>query len=327
MPTIDIHAHWYPEEWLRLFEKEGPKEGARLERTPKGFTIRTERITNAFDEEFVNLELRLQGMRRQGVDMQALSLTTPMVNWASPGFGLALAQAYNDAASAAHARHPDKFIGLAMLPMQAPELALKELARCASLPGMRGVYLATNINGADLDDKRFWDVYAKAEALGWPLFLHPVDTIGRERTTRYYLKNLLGNPYDTGVAAASLVFGGVLDAFPKLEVNLPHAGGTFPWLIGRLDHGTKVRPELKHMKRMPSEYLRRFSYDTIGHDDRINTALVRLVGADRVLLGTDYCFDMGLTDPVATIARIEGLTDEQRGQIKGGTAARLLRLT
>lgn len=327
MRTIDIHAHWYPEEWLKLFEKDGPKEGARLERTPKGYTVRTERITNAFDDEFVSLDLRLQGMRRQGVDMHALSLTAPMVYWASAGLGLALSQAYNDAASAAHLRHPEQFVGLAMLPMQAPDLALAELERCATLPGMRGLYVATNINGADPDEKRFWDIYAKAEQLGWTVYLHPVDTIGRERTTRYYLKNLLGNPYDTGVAAASLIFGGVMDAFPKLEVNLPHAGGTFPWLIGRLDHGTKVRPELKHMKRMPSEYLRRFSYDTIGHDDRINLNLVRLVGADRVLLGSDYCFDMGLTDPVATVARIGGLTEAERDQIKGGTAARLLRLT
>ena len=326
MRTIDIHAHWYPEEWLKLFEKDAPKEGARLERGPKGYTIRTERITNAFDEEFVNLELRLKGMRRQGVDLHALSLTAPMVYWASAGLGLALSQAYNDAASAAHLRQPEKFVGLAMLPMQAPELALKELERCAKLPGMRGLYVATNINGADLDEKRFWDVYARAEELGWTMYLHPVDTIGHERTTRYYLKNLLGNPYDTGVAAASLIFGGVLDAFPKLEVNLPHAGGTFPWLIGRLDHGTKMRPELKHMQRMPSEYLRRFSYDTIGHDNRINSNLVRLVGADRVLLGSDYCFDMGLTDPVATVARIEGLSDADRDMIKGGTAARLLRL-
>ena len=327
MRTIDIHAHWYPEEWLKLFETEGPKEGARLERTAKGYTVRTERISNAFDDEFVDLDLRLQGMRLQGVDVHALSLTAPMVYWASAGLGLALSQAYNDAASAAHLRHPEQFVGLAMLPMQAPQLALAELERCAKLPGMRGLYVATNINGADLDEKRFWDIYAKAEALGWTVYLHPVDTIGRERTTRYYLKNLLGNPYDTGVAAASLIFGGVLDAFPKLEVNLPHAGGTFPWLIGRLDHGTRVRPELKHMQRLPSEYLRRFSYDTIGHDDRINSNLVRLVGADRVLLGTDYCFDMGLTDPVATVARIEGLTEAERDQITGGTAARLLQLT
>jgi aminocarboxymuconate-semialdehyde decarboxylase len=326
MPTIDIHAHWYPPEWLKLFERDGPKEGARLERKGKGYLIRTETISNAFDDEFVDLGLRLEGMRRQRVDLHALSLTAPMVYWASPGLGLALAQTWNDAASAAHAKHPERFVGLAMLPMQAPERALAELERCAKLPGMKGLYLATNVNGADLDEKRFWDVYAKAEELGWTVFLHPVDAIGRERTTRYYLKNLLGNPYDTGVAAAHLVFGGVLDAFPKLEVNLPHAGGTFPWLIGRLDHGTRVRAELKHMKRMPSQYLRRFTYDTIGHDDRINSALVRLVGADRVTLGSDYCFDMGLTDPVATVDRIASLSEEDKASIKGTTAARLLRL-
>jgi aminocarboxymuconate-semialdehyde decarboxylase len=326
MRTIDIHAHWYPEAWLRLFEKDGPKEGATLERGAGRYTIRTERITNAFDEEFVSVEKRLAGMKRQGVDLQALSLTAPMVNWASAGFGLALAQAYNDSASAAHLKHPQQLVGLAILPMQSPEAAVRELERCAKLPGMRGMYLATNVNGANLDEKRFWEVYAKAEELGWTIFLHPVDTIGAERTTRFYLKNLLGNPYDTGVAAASLVFGGVMDAFPKLEVNLPHAGGAFPWLIGRMDHGTRVRAELKHMKRPPSEYLRRFTYDTIGHDDRINSALVKLVGADRVTLGSDYCFDMGLTDPVATVARIEGLKDNERAQILGATALRLLGL-
>jgi aminocarboxymuconate-semialdehyde decarboxylase len=258
--------------------------------------------------------------------VHALSLTAPMVYWASPGFGLALAQAYNDAASAAHRQHPARFVGLAMVPMQAPELALGELERAARLPGMRGLYLATHVNGANLDEKRFWDIYAKAEELGWPVFLHPIDTIGRERTSHYYLRNLLGNPYDTGVAAASLVFGGVLDAFPKLEVNLPHAGGTFPWLIGRLDHGTKVRRELAHMKALPSTYLRRFTYDTIGHNDEINTNLIRMVGADRVILGSDYCFDMGLADPLGDIERLDTLTAEERELITGRTAARLLRL-
>jgi len=327
MRVVDIHAHWYPREWLKLIERDGPKEGAKLERAPNGaYRIHTERVVNAFDERFVDLENRLSVMNERRVDVHALSLTTPMANWASPELGLALAQTFNDAASAAHAKHPKRFICLAALPMQAPELAVKELERAAKLPGMKGMYLATNINGQELDERQFWNMYAKAEDLGFPIFLHPVDTIGRERTTRYHLKNLLGNPYDTGVAAASLIFGGVLDKFEKLEVNLPHAGGAFPGLIGRLDHGTKVRAELKHMKRLPSEYLRRFTYDTIGHDDRINGNLVRLVGADRVMLGSDYCFDMGLDDPLASVDRIAGLSEEQKNLIRGGNAERLLRL-
>ena len=325
--TIDIHAHWYPAEWLALFERDGAKEGARVERDGERYTVRTERIQNGFTEEFVDVERRIRGMDRTGVDVQAMSLTTPMVYFASPGFGLALAQCYNDAVAAAHAKHPERLFGLAQAPMQAPDLAVRELERAAKLPGMKGLYLATNINGTDLDDKKFWDVYAKAEELGWTIFLHPVDTVGKDRTARFYLRNLCGNPYDTGIAAAHLIFGGVLDAFPKLSFNLPHAGGTMPALIGRWDHGTKVRPELKHMKRRPSAYLRRFTYDTIAHDDTIAMNLVRQVGADRVLLGSDYCFDMGLDQPVKTVERWKGLKPAERELILGKTAAKLLKLT
>jgi aminocarboxymuconate-semialdehyde decarboxylase len=325
MKTIDIHAHWYPEEWIRLFEKDGAKEGASLERKDGKYHLKAKHITNAFDERFVVVPERIRAMDARRIDVHALSLTTPMVYWASPGFGLALSQAFNDAASAAHRKHPDRLVGLAMLPMHSPVDALKELERAAKLPGMRGLYLATNVNGLELDEKQFWDVYAKCEELGWTIFLHPVDTIGQDRTKKYYLKNLCGNPYDTGVAAAHLIFGGVLDEFENLSFNLPHAGGTFPWLIGRWDHGTGVRPELKHMKKKPSEYLRRFTYDTIGHDDRINQNLVRLVGADRVTLGSDYCFDMGLDDPIATVQRLK-ISEEEKNLICGANASKLLRL-
>jgi len=325
MKTIDIHAHWYPEEWIRLFEKDGPKEGAGLERREGKYHIKTAKLVNAFDERFVVVDQRVEAMDKRKVDVHALSLTTPMVYWASPGLGLALSQAFNDAASAAHAKHPKRFVGLAMLPMQTPGLALKELERAAKLPGMRGLYLATSVNGLELDEKQFWDIYAKAEELGWAIFLHPVDTIGKDRTAKYYLKNLLGNPYDTGVAAAHLIFGGVLDRFPKLEFNLPHAGGAFPGLIGRFDRGAQVRPELKHMKQPPSAYLRRFTYDTIGHDDRINMNLIRLVGADRVTLGSDYCFDMGLDDPVGALKRLD-IKEKEKALIAGANAARLLHL-
>src|SRR5258706_4366768 len=324
MPSIDTHTHWYPREWLELLARDGESQGAKLERTDSGYRISTGKLTNAFTEEFVSLDLRLEGMKRQRVDVQALSLTTPMVYWAPPAFGLALSQAFNDAASRACRDFPGRFVAFAMLPMQDPALASKELERAAKLFGLRGLYLATSIDGVELDDKRYWDIYAKCEEIGWPIFLHPVYTIGVDRTQRFYLRNLLGNPYDTGMAAACLIFGGVLDAFPKLEVNLPHAGGTLPGLISRLDHGTRVRAELKHMKRLPSEYLRRFTYDTIGHDDRINMNLVRQVGADRVILGSDYCFDMGLDDPVATVARMTEISQSDRDLILGRTAATLL---
>jgi aminocarboxymuconate-semialdehyde decarboxylase len=326
MRAIDIHAHWYPKEWLEVFEKEGGREGAALDRVPGGYRLKAKQITNAFDERFVVVRERIAEMDKRRIGVHALSLTAPMVYWASPPLALALSQAFNDAASAAHGQFPERLVGLAMLPMQAPQLALKELDRAAKLPGIKGLYLATNVNGEELDERKFWDVYARCEELGWTIFLHPVDTIGQERTKKFYLKNLCGNPYDTGVAVAHLIFGGVLDEFEKLQFNLPHAGGTFPWLIGRWDHGARVRPELKHMKQPPSSYLRRFTYDTIGHDDRINGALVKLVGADRVTLGSDYCFDMGLDDPLATVERIPGLSDKEKEMISSGNASKLLRL-
>src|SRR5438477_10222076 len=267
MPTIDIHAHWYPQEWIRLFEKDGAKEGASLERRDGKYHLKAKSITNAFDERFVVVSERISEMGERRIDEHALSLTTPMVYWASPAFGLSLSQAFNDAASAAHRKHPKRLFGLAMVPMQAPELAVKELERAAKLPGIKGMYLATNVNGEELDERKFWDVYAKCEELGWTIFLHPVDTIGQDRTKKYYLKNLSGNPYDTGIAAAHLIFGGVLDRFPKLQVNLPHAGGTFPLVWGRLQRGQKVRPEANKAAKKPVKaYLRRFTYDTISHD-------------------------------------------------------------
>src|SRR5258708_16963960 len=324
VPVVDTHAHWFPEEWVKLIEKEGARTGARHGRIDQGHpTFMTEKMVQFFSPPFIDLDLRLQAMDAARVDVHALSLTSPMVYWAPKEFGLALAQCYNDAAARAHQKHPKRLIGTAMLPMQAPDLALKELERAAKLPGMRAVYMATNINGVDLDEKSFWPVYAKCEELGWPIMLHPVDTIGADRTKKFYLRNLLGNPYESGVAAAHLIFGGVLDAFPKLEVMLPHAGGTFPGLIGRLDRGAKVRPELKHLKQPPSAYARRFTYDTIGHNDVIIMNLIRLVGADRVMLGSDYCFDMGYDRPVEIVEGLSEISGSERESILAGPPAKL----
>jgi aminocarboxymuconate-semialdehyde decarboxylase len=144
---------------------------------------------------------------------------------------------------------------------------------------------------------------------------------------QYYLVNLLGNPFETAIAASHLIFGGVMDAFPRLEVSLPHAGGALTALRGRLDQGWLIRPECKHLPRAPSEYLKRFTYDTISYNTDILADLVKLVGADRVMMGTDYCFDIAYTEPVKVVEQTPGLSAAERAQILGGNAARLLRLT
>jgi len=327
VPAIDAHTHWYPPEWMDLMAREGAANNARFERASdiESF-ITVTGVRQSVRIEHVDLELRLKAMDAMGVDIHALSLTSPMVYWAPPAFGLKLSQVYNDSLAAAHQQYPTRFLGLMTLPMQAPEFAVKEIERAAKLPGIKGVYIATAINGRNLDDKAFWPVYERCEAMNLPLLLHPINPVGAERMKSYYLRNFIGNPVDTGIAAASLIFGGVMDAFPKLDVVLPHAGGITPILIGRWDHGSSVRPETKHMTKAPSTYLRRFHYDTISHSPQIMANIVKQVGADRVVLGSDHPADMSLERPVDFVESIPELSRSERELILGGNAKRLLRI-
>ncbi len=328
-PVIDTHAHWYPRAFIALLEREAAHNGAAMTRDARGnpvFSLPSVSQKSTMVPEMIDPALMLKAMNRRRIDVFALSLTNPMVYWASDAFGLELSRTWNDACAEVHLAHPDRFLGTVMLPMQAPQLALKELGRAAKLPGMRAVYLAEAINGVNLHDRRFWPIYARCEALKLPIFLHSLYPCGQERMGEFFLRNLLGNPYEAGIAASCLVMGGVMDAFPKLKVMLPHAGGTFPWLIGRIDYGIKVRAELAHMKRPASAYLRRFHYDTITHHPRILSYLADLVGADRIVLGSDYDQDMCDRHPVRFIEKLPGLTKRERRMILSENAAKLLRL-
>ena len=327
---VDVHAHFFPETFIRVVEEAGASFGAGVDRAnPKGPVIVVGASRTApLEARYWDLDLRLRSMNRQGVAVQALSLTAPMVYWADGATGSRLSAAWNDAASAAHVAHPDRFVGCAMLPMQDTTRALTELERAARLPGMRGVYMGTNIAGRELSDPAFFPVLERAAALGLPVLLHPLRVVGAERLAPFYLGNFLGNPFDTAIAAAHLVFGGVLDRLPKLEVCLPHAGGALPYLHGRLRHGQGVRPETKGKAKKPfSAYLRRFAYDIISHDAGALRYLVATVGADRVMLGTDFCFDMGYERPLAIIqAKATGLGQKDQRRIVRDNAARMLHL-
>jgi len=326
--TIDTHAHYFPESYLKLIADHGKRCGTTVATDPSGarfiqvgLLLRTGPITS----EFYDLDDRLKTMNKIGVGMHALSLTQPMVYWADDELGLRLCVAFNDAVSEAHRKHPDRFVGFACLPLQNPNLALEELERVARLPGIRGIYMATAVRGRELSDRSFFPVYERIADLKLPIFLHPM-MINNERLKQYYLINLLGNPFDTAIAASHLIFGGVMDAFPKLEVSLPHAGGALPVLRGRLDRGFEIRGECKVIPRPPSEYLRRFTYDTISYSAPVMDYLVELVGVERIMMGSDYCFDIAYNDPVKIVKGMNSVDDRQRQQILWGNAARLLRL-
>jgi len=326
-PVIDIHAHFVPEGYLRLIETEGQAHGVTLRPGPKGPLIMLGQVPiGPITPAYHDLDRRLEAMDAQGVTIHALSLMPPMVYWADADLGLRLARVVNDAMAEAIRKRPDRLTGLATLPLQAPAAAVAEAGRAVTELGLRGVYLGTNVRGADLDDAALTPVFARIAELGVPVFLHPLNVLGGGRVGAYYLHNLLGNPFDTAVAAARLVYGGVFDRFPTLRVCLPHAGGAFPYLLGRLDRGYRVRAECRHLRRPPSAYLEHFFFDTIAHSADALGYLIGLAGAERVMLGSDYCFDMGYDDPVGALAAVDSLSPEDRARILGGNARRLLRL-
>ena len=325
--AVDVHAHWYPKPFLDLLGREGAAHGLEWRDTPAGpqFKIR-EVMTGPAGPRFVDLDARLQVMEEQGVAVHALSLTQPMLYWAGPDLGLRLSIVYNDELARAHERLPQRFVGLATLPMHVPDLALRELERAARLPGICGAYAATAILDRELSDPAFFPVYEALEGLGLPLFLHPVFVIGEERLKKFYLTNLLGNPFETAIAAAHLIFGGVLDRFPKLTVVLPHAGGAFPSVVGRLHRGWEKRAELRNIEASPLAYVRRFYYDTIGYSDEALANVVRMAGPDRILMGSDYCFPIAYERPVEVVMANRELDTAAKTAILAANARELLKL-
>ncbi len=325
---IDIHAHFYPESYLKIIRDEGGPLGAETKMVEgKGPTLKVgDILTQPLERRFTDLDARIEAMDRQGVSVHVLSLSLPMVEWADRSVGLKLAVAVNDALAEANARQPRRIFGLCTLPWHAPDLAVRELERAAKLTGIRGVYCATKVRDLDLSDASLLPIFERIDALGLPLFLHPVGVIGHARLEEFYLHNLLGNPFETAIAAAHLIFGGVLDRFPNLAVCLPHAGGAFPYLVWRLQRGYDVRADLKSAKMGPKDYLRRFYYDTVGYAEESHEYLVHLVGADRVMMGSDYCFPIAYERPVQVVTDHPTWLPEQKSMILEGNARRLLKI-
>lgn len=325
--AIDIHAHYLPKAFLDLFNTDGQRFSAEFRMAEEGFFFKTPiQTAGPLPVGFMDIKKRIADMDAQGVAMHALSLSGPMVYWGDNDLSYKLCMAWNDAAVAAHQAHPDRFVVLAILPMLDPDRAVDELNRVSKLPGVRGIYMGTNISNRDLDDPMFEPILARIEALDLPIFVHPIaPLVGGKRLQPFSFAALVGFPFDTTVAACHLIFGGVMDRHPGLQVTLPHAGGTLLNLIGRLDQGWKVLPDTKQLAHAPSTYLRRFTYDTIAHSKPIMEFIISQVGVDRIMLGSDYCFDIGYNRPVEVVEDLR-LSSQQRKMILGETAAKILKI-
>jgi aminocarboxymuconate-semialdehyde decarboxylase len=326
--TIDCHTHILGEDAMRRLAKESPKVAPVMDRRGDPackLSINGVVVQNPFPRELWDTEQRLRDMDANRVDVQVLAPTVFTFYYEQePALGLACAALQNDEIAAEVNRHHGRFLGLAGVPLQAPELAAAELKRAMTSLGLRGAMIGSNVNGRNLDDPALAPFWAAAEALGAFIFVHPHAGAAAERLGSYYLKNLVGLPFETTIAGACLVFGGVLERHPGLKVCLSHGGGFVPYQAGRFRHGFDVRPEPKvNLKHAPEQSIGLLLYDTILHSRHTLEFLISSVGAAQVLLGSDYPFDMGNLDCVARVEALD-IPAADRDLILGGYASRIL---
>jgi aminocarboxymuconate-semialdehyde decarboxylase len=325
--TIDCHTHILGEEAMRRLGRESAKVAPVMDKRGDPacrLVIDGAVVQDPFPRELWDTAQRLADMDAHGVDTQVLAPTVFTFFYQhEPALGLACAALQNDEIAAEVERHPGRFIGIGGVPLQDAELAAQELRRAMKI-GLRGAMIGSHVRGRNLDDPALAPFWAAAEELGAFIFVHPHGGAGAERLGSYYLKNLVGLPFETTIAGACLVFGGVLERHPALKICLSHGGGFLPYQAGRFRHGFDVRPEAKvNLEGRPEDSIARLYYDTILHSRPTLEFLIASAGAGHVLLGSDYPFDMGNLD---CVARVEALAipPADRDLILGGYAARLL---
>jgi aminocarboxymuconate-semialdehyde decarboxylase len=267
-------------------------------------------------------------MDRMGIDRQALSPPPVMFcYWAEARANEAFARLQNENVAAIVGRHPQRFVGMATVPLQDVDLAVKELRHCRERLGLRAVEIGSCPGGRDFDEPALFPFFEAAAALDMAVFVHPANPlVGQERLTKYYFPLIVGNPLETALAASKLIYGGVLERLPGLRVCFAHGGGAFPFTLARLDHGWKVRPEgPAAIPRPPREYARLLYFDSLTLSAENLRFLVDRFGADRIVIGSDYPFDMGSADPVGAVGEA-GLPATERQKIEGDSARRFLGL-
>jgi aminocarboxymuconate-semialdehyde decarboxylase len=326
---IDLHTHILPEKWPDLRDRYGYGGFVLLEHHAPG-RARMMSDGNCFREIESNCwdpARRIDEFSRHGVRMQVLSTVPVMFSyWAKPEHALDLSRLLNDHIAEVVRRHSAHFAGLGTLPMQAPELAVRELERCVRQLGLPGVEIGSHVNDWNLDEPALFPVFEAAERLGAAVFVHPWDMLGRERMQRYWLPWLVGMPTETCLAICSILFGGVLEKLPRLRICFAHGGGSFPGTVGRIEHGFQVRPDLcaTNNAKGPRTYLGKFYLDSLVHDADALRTLIREVGAERVALGSDYPFPLGEAVSGELIESMSDLTEPVKRRLLAETALEFL---
>lgn len=307
--TIDIHTHIMPETMPNWVKKFGYGEFIHLEhRNCKACMMKGDKLFREVEDNCFKASVREEEMNATGVDIQVLSTIPVLFNyWAKPADGLETSRFFNDHIAETAGLQPDRFIGLGTVPLQDIDLSVREMERCIKELKLPGLEIGSNINGKNLSDPSFFPFYEAASELGCALFVHPWEMMGETQMQRYWLPWLVGMPAETSRAICSMIFGGVFEKFPKLRVAFAHGGGSFPFTIGRIQHGFDVRPDLVAIDNpvSPRDYIGKFWVDSLVHDASAMKYLIDTMGEDKICLGSDYPFPLGEHLPGNLIKEME----------------------
>ncbi|RMF76136.1 MAG: amidohydrolase [Chloroflexi bacterium] len=325
MTIIDFHNHYYPPEYVELI-KAGPSAYEVTFDADDNPVLHSPGDYNILVPGHRLLEVRQAEMKAAGVDKHILSFTAPGTTIETPQRSVELSQQVNDRLAQVQREH-GMFPALATLPLNAPEACADEMERALTELHLKGVMLFSNADGVALSDKRFWPLYERADALGAVFYIHPTFPVGVEAMEDYMLMPLVGFLADTTLAAASLVFSGVVEQFPNITWVLAHLGGAVPYLAERFDRGYEAFPQCReHISKLPSEYLKDFYYDTVNFDVNALQFALDFAGVDHLVAGSDYPHQIGSMEKMVSSINQLNLSDEDRAAIFGGNAAHLLGL-
>ena len=327
--TVDIHCHCQVYRVTDMMRAEAERAGhaALAFGDPLTKSVNEQQLVD-IRPKMQSLDERIADMDRMGIDVQAISVPPyQFYYWADPEVGRQAARDLNDHLAETVAQKPDRLVALGTLPLQNTEMAVAELERCIGELGMRGVEISTRVNNEELSSPRLRPFFEKAEELDCLIFIHPEGFSQRDRLAEHYFINLIGHPVESSLAIGQLIFGGVLDRHPGLKICIAHGGGYVPAYAGRMDHGYHARPDCRvNIAKPPSEYLKKLYFDTMVFEPDQLAFLIERYGADHILLGTDYPYDMGEDNPLDLISEVTGLQPDEHSAVCGLNAARLLKL-
>ncbi|MFF0826361.1 amidohydrolase family protein [Brevibacillus sp. NPDC003359] len=326
---VDFHTHIIPEDLPNLAERFHGERWPVLHRTCTcGANILVGgKVFREVTDQVWDPQKRIHDMQQEGVDMQVLSpIPVTFSYWAPAAEAEVMARIQNDFIAETVNQHPNHFIGLGTVPLQDTEAAIREMDRCMHELGLRGIEIGTNVNGNNLDDPGLIPFFEMCQTWDVPLFVHPWETLGRDRMPRHNLMYTVGMPSETALAAASLILGGVIEKFPRLKICFAHGGGSFPYILPRLDQGWKVWPHLRLTDQPPSVYAKQFYFDSLTYDPLNIQYMMKRFGEDRIMMGSDYPFLLRETPPGEVIDHTLELNDGQKRALLGENALRFLNI-